>query len=647
LIPPTGAPLAAGIAMAMHRLVALTLVLVACGGQVRGGPPPSPKPAPTPPHLLWDPEGPDVTVFPDDVFTRDDPSTPTGLRLAFDAAHINSLTRLPQAFAKLPDELATLDGFGVTSSIVIRLSDAVDPKSLPSARDSMLSQAPILLGTVGRTGAFQFLPYQARLLDGGTTVMLDPLLPLPPAKQIFVAITERLVATSGRPFKPSRAMTMALAGGGGERGQRVAAHIAITARALNATRAGVRLVGVTVFTTQSTSMKSYSVALDVARQKNQVVSGTRCVAAAAWRRCDGRITAVDYRNKSQVLDDGPFDRSRTYELPFTVWMPLASAVHHAGPVPFALYAHGLSGTRDQAEHLAATLAPLGIATLAIDAIGHGQHPTAVGSDPVRWTLQFFGYDLWGTGLVSTLVLRDNFRQSTYDKLQMLNAVKSGLDLDGDGKPDLDPDRALYCGLSLGGSMGPELLALAPQIQAAALLVPGGRVASIVAESRMFRPLLDSLVPDGASEDDVQRFIPLVQTALDRADASTWGAEVARASHPPSLLVEMVVGDETMPNSTTHSLVRALELPVIPPVRQPIDLVAEAQPAPVAGNGKGGRTIGVVELDHIEDGDGMATRRARHGNIYASRITAAELAHFFTTQLAKGTAEILDPYADKR
>jgi len=127
-----------------------------------------------------------------------------------------------------------------------------------------------------------------------------------------------------------------------------------------------------------------------------------------------------------------------------------------------IYGHGPGGGRGQGERLASFAAPMGIATVAIDAQAHGEHPTATpGAATLNVVLDFFGINLsmLQTRALEAARLRDNFRGSTWDKLQLVSLLVAHPDIDGDGAADLDITRYAYLGVSLGGIMGPELLAL--------------------------------------------------------------------------------------------------------------------------------------------------------------------------------------------
>jgi len=115
-----------------------------------------------------------------------------------------------------------------------------------------------------------------------------------------------------------------------------------------------------------------------------------------------------------------------------------------------LFLHGLGGSKDDARLLANMLCPNGIAVLAIDARGHGERKQA--------DARLIEADL------------NRFRQTVIDTIvdnrRALDYVAS--------RTDFNPDRIVLVGVSMGGIFGSILSAVELRIDAAALLVAGGR-----------------------------------------------------------------------------------------------------------------------------------------------------------------------------
>jgi len=642
LLPPRSTSLVLALALA--------LALVACGDD-----------GPSGVVFLWDPGAGELAAFPDDAFTVDDASARTGLRLSMAPEQFPILDTVPDTYRQIFADLATLDGFGVTAGMMLRFDGPLDPASLWSGEATADVAAPIVVVVETDAGPTPW-PYEARLTDEDQTVILEPMVPLPPATRGYLAITSRLASADGRALVPSHAMARALAGDGvDERSSRVAPRVEAAAHAFADDLGGVtstdELVGVVVFTTQSIYEDALAIAADVESRDIAADAGIECVAEALWVRCDGTFTAVDYRGPDGFIEeiDGAPDTSTTYTLPFTAWLPLvppAEAPYGGDAYPTLIYGHGLGSGRSQGDRLAEFAAPRGIATIAIDALRHGDHPTATARSALVRTLDFFGIttdDL----TFEPLVMREQFRGSTYDKLQLIRMIEGGLDLDGDGTDDLDPNRIIYFGVSLGGIMGSELLALSPAVGAAILAVPGGRVSSIVSDADQFGIIIDFMRPPDATDGDVDRFFPILQTMLDRGDAAAWAPYVLAdpADRPagfhttlPHLLMGMVLDDDTVPNTANRALARALDIPIVPPIRQEVGIVGVTDPAPVRANWSDDHTVGLLQFDVIPDGAG-GTKAATHSNISDSEVGIEAWFRFMDELLATGTPVIVDPYQE--
>ncbi|SPE38864.1 hypothetical protein SBA3_2990025 [Candidatus Sulfopaludibacter sp. SbA3] len=75
-----------------------------------------------------------------------------------------------------------------------------------------------------------------------------------------------------------------------------------------------------------------------------------------------------------------------------------------------------------------------------------------------------------------------------DLMQLARAIRQGIDLDGDGVPDLDGTHIYYAGESLGGMYGTMFTALEPTVRAAVLNVGGASAPDIVRWSPAYQSL---------------------------------------------------------------------------------------------------------------------------------------------------------------
>ncbi|MCC6391160.1 MAG: hypothetical protein IT167_11200 [Bryobacterales bacterium] len=71
----------------------------------------------------------------------------------------------------------------------------------------------------------------------------------------------------------------------------------------------------------------------------------------------------------------------------------------------------------------------------------------------------------------------------------MRAIQAGIDLDGDGSPDLDPNRIHYHGFSYGGNLGTLLMAVEPSVSTGVLTVAGGAQMDMTRWSSVVRPAL--------------------------------------------------------------------------------------------------------------------------------------------------------------
>jgi hypothetical protein len=203
------------------------------------------------------------------------------------------------------------------------------------------------------------------------------------------------------------------------------------------------------------------------------------------------------------------------EVYFNLYLP--SGTRPAGGWPVAIFGHGTGGSKQggipagpgsgQSLALAASLAERGIATIAINAVGHGFGPlstltvTPSGGAPVTLPEGGRGIDQNGDGIIesnegisaaatrSIIRERDGLRQTVADLMQLVRVIQVGVDAEGDGARDLDPSRIYYLGQSLGGTYGTNFLAVEPTVQAGVLNVAGGPTIESLRLSTQFRPAL--------------------------------------------------------------------------------------------------------------------------------------------------------------
>ncbi len=570
----------------------------------------------------------EVTAWPDDLYTLEDPDSLTGRRVSFHGAAGTALReQMPEGF-NLVDALETLDGWGTTGALFLQFSEPVDPASFSADNVRLLDL----------TGDGASIPYEVSWEDDGQTVFLVPLTPLDEATP-HALVAANLVSESGDRLFASVDLGRALQGTHTDVRLRQHGPVLHDALALAGVAAG-DAQAVLAFTTQSLYAQDDAVATWLAENPPELglVLSDVCAENGAMLSCPATLEAqafVDDDRRFAFDPTAPAAPTGTWTLDVEVHLPLARDTDD--PLPVVLYGHGLGGDRGESDGVARHLTTLGLAVLAIDAPAHGEHPTATTSEDFFWIFHFFGIDP-ATQAFDVFQLRNHWRVATHDKLQLAAAVRRGLDVDADGLGDLDGEQLFYAGHSLGGIMGAQLLALDPAVLAADLSVPGGRVTEIVHRSQTFAGLVALMKPAGTTDGDVARFFAMLQAAIDRGDAATWAPRVLDGTR--DVLVTMVIDDEVIPNSATRSLARAFGVEHVGPLLQEVEGLPLGAELPLSAN-LDGRTAVFFQYDtKLEDGE---LKPADHFDAHNNDAAVHQYLHWWETRLDQGVPELIEPF----
>ncbi len=324
----------------------------------------------------------------------------------------------------------------------------------------------------------------------------------------------------------------------------------------------------------------------------------------------GAFDAPDYETSSKVIPavgtrTGVPAVQGTNRLYFNLFLPAGTAP--AGGWPVAIYGHGFTDNKNGSPFIVAgSMARRGIATIAINVVGHGSGPlgtlivnrSAGGSVVLPAGGRGFDQNLDGTidstegvnaAPPQTLVSsRDGLRQTVIDLMSLVREIEVGVDVDGDGTRDLDPSKISYFGQSFGGIYGTKFLAVEPAVRQGVVNVPGGAIIEIARLSPAFRglvtlslinrtPPLINLPGFAFNENMPLRNLPPVVDTVPGASAiqqliewSEWtsqsGNPVAYAPHlraqplsgvpAKSVILQFARTDQTVPNPTTSAIIRA-------------------------------------------------------------------------------------------
>ncbi len=333
---------------------------------------------------------------------------------------------------------------------------------------------------------------------------------------------------------------------------------------------------------------------------------------AVSRVAFGRFRSPDYETVAKYIPAtgtlfGEPQQQGSNDLIVEVFLP--SGQRPAAGWPVAIFGHGFTDSMYGAPWtVASTFASKGIATVAINVVGHGFGPQGTltvipaGGSPVVVPSGGRGYDQDGNGTIDStegvnavaphtiISSRDGLRQTVVDLMQLVRQIQVGVDVDGDGSIDLDRDNIYYAGQSFGGIYGTILLGVEGGIKAGVPNVPGGSI-SDVARLGVFRGLIAQALatrtpqlinlPVG-SPTYFNENIPLrnlasvvntvpgasaIQVVLERNEwvqqtgnpvtyAPFIRKDPLRGNAAKPVIFQFAKGDGTVPNPTTSAILRA-------------------------------------------------------------------------------------------
>ncbi len=330
----------------------------------------------------------------------------------------------------------------------------------------------------------------------------------------------------------------------------------------------------------------------------------------------GKYRSPDYETAGKYIPDigtksGSPQVQGENDIFFNLFLPSGS--QPPGGWPVAIFGHGLTDEKNIGPFLsAAAMSANGIATIAINAVGHGAGPfgfltvNRLVAEPMSFLSGGRGLNVDGDGIIQDaeghyalpprglISNRDGLRQTVVDLMQLVHVIEVGMDVNGDDVPDLDPSRIYYFGASNGGIYGIPFLAVEPSVRAGVSIVAGGPGIEIARLSPFYRPSIGlafafSIPPliniGGPSGLEFNGNLPLrnqppvintvpgaiaLQAAIETIEwASQAGNPVAYAPHLRKkplartpvrpVIIQFARGDQFVPNPTTTAMLRAGDL----------------------------------------------------------------------------------------
>ncbi|MGM0556210.1 MAG: hypothetical protein ACQEVA_07510, partial [Myxococcota bacterium] len=279
-------------------------------------------------------------------------------------------------------------------------------------------------------------------------------------------------------------------------------------------------------------------------------------------RIQAEFTTQNFVDAGELQDDPTADT-----VPITVTLP--KEANCTAPYDITIVQHGLGSNRGSAsDAFADTMAgpDYCLATVAMDFPLHGDRTTGSGS---------------GDGYLSgDLVATKNYMLQSVVDLHVLTDVLladglEGLVQDGDTTDNdyFNNTEFGYVGSSLGGILGANFVATAPEIRNAVFTVAGAKFTDILINGDIGGQLV-SLLPGEEGTFERFRVVQFIQWLADPVEPWNFAARTTAdtlatrdydgtdfsdgdAVDAASVLVQMVEGDTTVPNSSTQRLADAL------------------------------------------------------------------------------------------
>ncbi len=601
-------------------------------------------------NVLFDLHDPAKTIFPSNLFTDLDFGQSTLRRVALPRPDCATKPVECNDVAVLNE----LDGFSISPRVSVPFDGDIDP--------STVSGDTVYLLSLGGRGEFGHRVGIDRIVwDPQThTLFFKPDELLGQQTRYAVIVTDGVRDAAGRRIDGPQFSRFRASTSGGSRGD-FRREVDAAARSHERARRD-RVVAASVFTTMSTTTMLERMRREVRRGASGTVSfdigttgaartvfpvsgiagitvtrqtGTaptfappasvpfaalQIVPGAVGQLAFGKFTSPDFLAPGQFIPPVGTRSGRprvqgNQDVYFDLFIPAGPAPEAGWPI--ALFSHGFTSDKEVAPFvMAAKLAQQGVALLSINFVGHGFGPAGTmtvntASGPVTFSAGGRGVDTNGDGRFTSVEgvgsapprnltgSADPLRQTAADFMQLVREIERGIDVDGDGRGDLDPARIYYFGQSFGAINGVPILAVEPDIRAGVLNVAGGPLIEASRLSPGLRGLvvtpevalrnLANLPPiDVPGVGPVPQFnenLPLrgqpplvndvpgaleIQKFFDRSEWATYAAsplsfaallrkDPLPGHTPKPVIFQFAKGDQTVPNPTNSALIRAGDL----------------------------------------------------------------------------------------
>ncbi len=517
--------------------------------------------------------------FPNDVYTRPDTTSATGLRLSFVGRALPSRTVTTAFFEPL-------DGFSPVSSPMTHMPGAtvtglVGQRDLAASLDATAKTVLLDLDTGVRVAHFAELD-QAYDNDAERALLLRPAIALTPSHHYAVAI--RGVVDAAGAVLPASPVFAALRDGTPSDDPAVtdrrAAYDALLSRlaAAGIDRAGLQIAwSFTVgsrasLTSDLVAMRDRALAIVGTAGPSYEITNVETLDASTSPHIALRVTGVMHVPNflTQVAPGGRLRRDASGlpiaqgERPAQFWMlvPRSAATTPARPVQWG---HGLLGSGDEIfdfDTLYALADTYGFVIFAVDWTGMA-----------RTDLGYLANVAVSGDMGRFATVTERLEQGILESLVAMRLVRGALASDPmialAGHSPIDTTIApVFVGQSQGGILGGTYMALTTDVPRGVLLVPGQGYSFLLQRNSGGWGMFSGLFEANYRPLDVQRCLALMQLVWDRAEPSGFTPYVLgdRLPGTPEHEVLMMVArnDHQVSMLAGHQMARTMGVPLLGP-----------------------------------------------------------------------------------
>ena len=336
-------------------------------------------------------------------------------------------------------------------------------------------------------------------------------------------------------------------------------------------------------------------------------------------------------------DDGKFVQFGDNVVPFILVLPKGT-----GPFPVVIFQHGITRTKMDALAIANTFASIGVATISMDLVLHGDRAGDYMNNETGELVPDGQLDPSGALFINLAYIRtarDNIRQSNLDQMMMVKMLQAGVDYTDDNVPDLLPAGFTYVGQSLGAMTGTNLMAICGAIKAAVLNVDGGNISALLTNSPTFAPVINQKLAENgivAGTPQYAQFWLMAQTVIDSADSINYAPYVLSgdlSGQSKYVLMHEAIGDQVIPNLSGDAIARAFgpNFPQVEPVVNQIFGMTSVS---------AGVASGLFQFDINDHGFLLDNENPQF--TYAGQV---QTAYYIGSYLQTGTPVIINPFAN--